>query len=81
MDLAAGVQFDFAIKEKATCPIGGATNTAPGCGVMRRDDPFGPVRWFDIDPCYSFHVANAYDHGNSIVLHAVRYPEWWRYTD
>ncbi len=32
-------------------------------GVMRRDDPFGPVRWFDIDPCYVFHVANAYDDG------------------
>jgi carotenoid cleavage dioxygenase len=45
---------------------------------MRRDDPFGPVRWFDIDPCYVFHVANAYDRGTSIVLHAIRYPELWR---
>ena len=35
-------------------------------GVMRRDDPFGPVRWFDIDPCYVFHVASAYDSGNSV---------------
>jgi carotenoid cleavage dioxygenase len=47
---------------------------------MRRDDPFGPVRWFDIDPCYVFHVANAYDDGNSIVLQAVRYPELWRHN-
>ena len=33
-----------------------------------------------IDPCYVFHVANAYDaaDGNSIVLQAVRYPELWR---
>ena len=23
------------------------------------ETPFGPVRWFDIDPCYVFHVANA----------------------
>ena len=30
-------------------------------GVLRRDDPFGEVRWFEIDPCYVFHVANAYD--------------------
>jgi len=37
-------------------------------GVMRRDDPYGPIRWFEIDPCYVFHVANAYDSGNSIVL-------------
>jgi carotenoid cleavage dioxygenase len=47
-------------------------------GVMRRDDPHGPIRWFEIDPCYVFHVANAYDSGNSIVLHAARYPELWR---
>jgi carotenoid cleavage dioxygenase-like enzyme len=49
-------------------------------GVLRRDDPFGQIRWFDIDPCYIFHVANAYDRpdGKSIVLQAVRYPELWR---
>lgn len=47
-------------------------------GVLRRDDPYGPVRWFDIDPCYVFHIANAYDNGNSIVLQVVRYPEMWR---
>jgi carotenoid cleavage dioxygenase-like enzyme len=54
-------------------------------GVLRRDDPWGPVRWFDIDPCYVFHVANAYDvtsaSGNSIVLQVVRYPELWRESD
>jgi carotenoid cleavage dioxygenase-like enzyme len=49
-------------------------------GVLRRDDPFGEVRWFEIDPCYVFHVANAHDtaDGKSIVLQAVRYPELWR---
>ncbi|MBO0882591.1 MAG: carotenoid oxygenase family protein, partial [Mycobacterium sp.] len=59
-------------------------------GVLRRDDPHGPVRWFDIDPCYVFHVANAYDVASStsragvncreksIVLDVVRYPEFWR---
>ena len=36
------------------------------------------MRWFDIDPCYVFHVANAHDDGNTIVLQAVRYPELWR---
>jgi carotenoid cleavage dioxygenase-like enzyme len=53
-------------------------------GVLRRDDPYGPVRWFDIDPCYVFHIANAYDvassNGNCIVLDVVRYPEMWRDT-
>ncbi len=30
-------------------------------GVLRRDDPYGQLRWFDIDPCFVFHIANAYD--------------------
>jgi carotenoid cleavage dioxygenase len=47
-------------------------------GVLRRDDPFGQVRWFEIDPCYVFHVANAHIDGKSIVLQACRYPELWR---
>ncbi|HEX7323595.1 MAG TPA: carotenoid oxygenase family protein [Mycobacterium sp.] len=51
-------------------------------GVLRRDDPFGAMRWLDVDPCYVFHVANAYDvaspTGDSIVLQVVRYPELFR---
>ncbi len=47
-------------------------------GVPRRDDPYGPVRWFDIDPCFVFHIANAYDSGNSVVLEVLRYPDMWR---
>jgi carotenoid cleavage dioxygenase-like enzyme len=47
-------------------------------GVLRRDDPYGPLRWFDIDPCFVFHVANSYDSGTSVVLEVLRYPEMWR---
>ncbi|BBX19902.1 carotenoid oxygenase family protein [Mycolicibacterium duvalii] len=48
-------------------------------GLLRRDDPFGQVRWVDIDPCYVFHVANAHETSSgSLVLQAVRYPELWR---
>jgi carotenoid cleavage dioxygenase len=51
-------------------------------GVLRRDDPYGQLRWFDIDPCFVFHVANAYDMtapaGNAIVLEVLRYDEMWR---
>ncbi|MBE1531109.1 carotenoid oxygenase family protein [Actinomadura algeriensis] len=42
-------------------------------GVMRRDAA-GDVRWFDVDPCYVFHVGNAHeDAAGRIVLDAVRY--------
>lgn len=46
-------------------------------GVLRRDDPHGEIRWFDIDPCYVFHVPNAHDDGDSVVVSVIRYPELW----
>ena len=50
-------------------------------GVLRRDDPYGQLRWFDIDPCFVFHIANAYDSGrNAIVLEVLRYDEMWRHN-
>ncbi|MGI8331714.1 carotenoid oxygenase family protein [Actinomadura scrupuli] len=43
-------------------------------GVMRHDRADAPVRWFDIEPCYVFHVGNACeDAAGRIVLDAVRY--------
>ncbi|MFD3465688.1 carotenoid oxygenase family protein [Streptomyces sp. NPDC058682] len=48
-------------------------------GVLRRDDPYGAIRWFQIDPCYVFHVCNAHDaEPGQIVLTVVRYPDLWR---
>ncbi|AEW97107.1 MULTISPECIES: carotenoid oxygenase family protein [Streptomycetaceae] len=42
-------------------------------GVMPRT-PGAPVRWFDVDPAYVFHVGNAYeDEQGRVVLDAVRY--------
>lgn len=41
-------------------------------GVMARLG--GPVRWFEVDPCYVFHVGNATeDAAGRVVLDAVRY--------
>ena len=44
-------------------------------GVLRRDDPFGAVRWFEIAPCYVFHTLNAHEEadGQRLVLHVIRY--------
>lgn len=47
-------------------------------GVMRRDDPSAPMRWFEVDPCYVFHVANAFERDGRIVVQAARYPHLWR---
>ncbi|NUR92966.1 MAG: dioxygenase [Nonomuraea sp.] len=34
----------------------------------------GPTRWFDVDPCYVFHVGNAWEDAQGrVVLNAARY--------
>ena len=82
MDLPIVFNLDIAINGRGDMPFRWDDNYGARFGVLRRDDPFGQVRWFDIDPCYVFHVANSYERrtaaGNSIVLQAVRYPELWR---
>ncbi len=78
MDLPIVFNIDIALRGKGDMPYRWDDNYGARFGIMRRDDPFGEIRWFQIDPCYVFHVANAYDDGNSIVLQAVRYPELWR---
>lgn len=80
MDLPIVFNLDLAIAG-AGMPFRWDDGYGARFGVLRRDDPFGEIRWFDIDPCYIFHVANAHDSadGNSIELQAVRYPELWRH--
>jgi carotenoid cleavage dioxygenase-like enzyme len=84
MDLPIVFNLDIAIEGGRDMPYRWDDNYGARLGVLRRDDPFGEIRWFDIDPCYVFHVANAFDvsraDGNFIVLQAVRYPELWRDT-
>lgn len=80
MDLPIVFNLDIAIKGEGDMPYRWDDNYGARLGVLRRDDPFGEIRWYDIDPCYVFHVANAHESadGKSIVLQAVRYPELWR---
>jgi carotenoid cleavage dioxygenase-like enzyme len=44
-------------------------------GVLRRDDPHGAVRWFEIEPCFVYHSLNAHeeDEGRRLVLYVIRY--------
>jgi len=36
-------------------------------GLLRRDGDGASVRWVEVDPCYSFHVANAFDDADGAV--------------
>jgi carotenoid cleavage dioxygenase-like enzyme len=80
MDLPIVFSMEIALKGTGDMPYRWDDAYGARLGVLRRDDPFGEIRWFDIDPCYVFHVANAHDSadGSSIMLQAVRYPELWR---
>jgi carotenoid cleavage dioxygenase-like enzyme len=76
MDLP--VVFDLELAFAGTMPYRWDDGYGARLGVLRRDDPYGTVRWFDIDPCYVFHPLNAYDDGDRIVAYVMRYPELWR---
>ena len=46
----------------------------PRIGLLPRDGVAGDVIWIDCDPCYIFHVANAYDDADGkVVMDAVVY--------
>jgi len=48
--------------------------------VPRADaDVAGDIIWIDIDPCYVFHPANAYDDGDRVVFDVVRYPTMFKH--
>ncbi|MFI6044653.1 carotenoid oxygenase family protein [Nocardia sp. NPDC051321] len=77
MDLP--VVFDLATAATgAGMPFRWSDSYQARLGVLRRDDPFGEVRWFPIDPCYVFHALNAHDEPGKIVLYVMRYAELWR---
>jgi carotenoid cleavage dioxygenase len=80
MDLPVVFDINIAVAGTGDMPYRWDDSYGARLGVLRRDDPFGEVRWFDIDPCYVFHVANAHDtaDGGGIVVQAARYPELWR---
>lgn len=45
-------------------------------GVMPRSGKGGEVKWFTVSSCYVFHVLNAYDDGDEVVLLACRMPSF-----
>jgi len=42
-------------------------------GVLPRSGGGDDVRWISIDPVYVFHVLNAYDAGDAVVMDVLRY--------
>ncbi|MGW3409273.1 carotenoid oxygenase family protein [Streptomyces sp. NPDC000888] len=76
MDLPAVFDLARAVDPHGGMPYSWRPENGARLGVLRRDDPYGTVRWFDIDPCYVFHTLNAHEEneGQRLVLHGMRYP-------
>ncbi|HEX3953707.1 MAG TPA: carotenoid oxygenase family protein [Stellaceae bacterium] len=50
-------------------------------GLLRRDGPGDVVIWCDVDPCFVFHVANAYDTDDGgVILDVVAYDRMFAET-
>jgi carotenoid cleavage dioxygenase len=75
MDLP--VVFDLQRALRGTMPFRWSDDYGARLGIMSREGD-RTVRWFDIEPCYVFHVLNAFEDGSRIVIDAVRYEELWR---
>ena len=75
MDLP--MTFDFVSAMRGSMPYKWNPKYGARLGIVSREDASMPVQWIEIDPCYVFHVANAYDDGDAIVLDVVRYQELW----
>jgi carotenoid cleavage dioxygenase len=42
-------------------------------GLLPRDGGAAGIRWLEVDPCWIFHVLNAYDDGDRVTADVVRY--------
>jgi carotenoid cleavage dioxygenase len=72
MDLP--VVFDAGLAGRGGMPYHWDEGYGARLGVMSRTPGSNRVRWYEVDPCYVFHVGNAYeDAPGRIVLDAVRY--------
>lgn len=73
LDLPVVFDVDLALSGSTGMPYVWDDAYGARLGVMRRDGA-GGVTWYDVDPCYVFHVGNAHeDAAGRIVVDGARY--------
>ena len=79
LDLNVG--YDFSMLSRGhRMPLRWRDDHTARLGIIPRHG--GKIRWFEVAPCFIQHVVNAYDADEStVVLDAVRYPQYFRLAD
>jgi carotenoid cleavage oxygenase len=68
------IVFDLALAAAGrSLPFRWMPEAGARVGVMSRHGPAADVHWIPVDPVYVFHVLNAYDEGDQVVMDVVRY--------
>jgi carotenoid cleavage dioxygenase-like enzyme len=77
MDLP--IVFDLELAMQGRFPYVWSDDYGARLGVMPRTGGSADVKWFDIEPCYVFHQANAHEDDSGVItVDVTRYPELWR---
>lgn len=77
MDLP--VVFEPSLITEGTMPYRWSDDYGARVGIMPRGGDGFETRWFEVEPCYAFHVLNASETiPGRVVVDVVRYPELWR---
>jgi carotenoid cleavage dioxygenase len=70
------VAFDMNLVGRQPFPFTWRPEHGARVGVMPRSGGNADVIWVDLDPCYAYHVLNAYDAADeTVVIDVVRYPD------
>jgi carotenoid cleavage dioxygenase len=72
------IVFDIRRAMLERLPFRWSDTHVPRLGVVPREDRRARVRWFEVAPCFVFHVLNAFETGGRICVDSVRYRELWR---
>ncbi|HAO42047.1 MAG TPA: 9-cis-epoxycarotenoid dioxygenase [Afipia sp.] len=77
MDLP--VVFDMPAAQRGTMPFAWNDSYGARLGILKRGAGIESLHWVEIDPCYVFHVANAFEEADgTIVIDVAWYKELWR---
>ena len=78
MDMPLRFSWSTLIKEgKGGMPFRWSEKHSCRFGVMPRAGTNADIKWFDIPPCFIFHIMNSFDQDDDVVIDAARYDRLW----